>query len=81
MHRPALILASLLLAACSASPPPAGDGAATPPASAASTAAPAAQHTELRDSMQAPIDKAKSVDAIQQQGVEDQKKAIDDAGG
>ena len=80
MRLPSLIAACLLLAACSASPPP-GDAHPAAPAAAASATAPADKHTELRDAMQAPIDKAKSADAIQQQGVEDEKKAIDDAGG
>ena len=81
MRRPALIAASLLLAACSAAPPPASETVSTTPAPAASAAAPAEEHTELRDSMQAPIDKAKSVDEVREKSDEEQRKAVEDAGG
>ena len=65
--RLALLLPCLLLAACSAETPPAAE-------------APAEEHTELRDSIQAPIDKAKAVDEVQKKAAEDERKAIDDSG-
>jgi hypothetical protein len=61
----------LTLAAC-AEPPPEHQSA---------EAKKAREHHELRDSIQTPIDKAKGVDAVQQQQSEDQKKAIEDQGG
>ncbi len=37
----------------------------------------AAQHTQLRDAIQAPIDKAKNVEAEMQKAADDQRAAID----
>jgi len=80
----------LLLVACSAdAPPPKADTDAATSAPAADTdgdddsdadTAPE-EHTELRDAMQAPIDKAKAVDEVREQSDEEQRKAIEDAGG
>ena len=66
-----MIATILTLAAC-AEPPPEHQSA---------EAKKAREHHELRDSIQTPIDKAKGVDAVQEQQAEDQKKAIEDAGG
>ena len=67
----AMIALPAVLAAC-AEPPPEHQSA---------EAKKAREHHELRDSIQTPIDKAKGVDAVQQQQSEDQKKAIEDQGG
>lgn len=39
------------------------------------------RHTELRDAIQQPIDRAKAVDAQVQDGADAQRKAVEDAGG
>ena len=67
---PILALA-LALAAC----------AEPPPESLSEDAKKAREHHELNDAIQAPIDKAKGVDAVQEKQAEDQKAAIDEQGG
>ena len=66
-----MIAMILALAAC-AEPPPEHQSA---------EAKKAREHHELRDSIQTPIDKAKGVDAVQEQQSEDQAKAIEEQGG
>jgi hypothetical protein len=68
---PPTIALILALAAC-AEPPPEHQSA---------EAKKAREHHELNDAIQTPIDKAKGVDAVQEQQAEDQKKAIEDQGG
>jgi hypothetical protein len=70
--RPLAIAACLLLAACSPGRPPEHESEA---------AKMARQSTQLRDAMQKPIDKAKSVDDTQQKAADAQRKAVEDAGG
>lgn len=70
--RPFAIAACLLLAACGMGPPPERESAA---------AKQAREATELRDAMQRPIDKAKAVDDVQKKQAEEQRKAVEDAGG
>ena len=41
----------------------------------------AAQHTELRDAIQAPIEKARNVEVDVQKAADDQRAAIEAAGG
>ncbi|MBS0194031.1 MAG: hypothetical protein JSR34_07270 [Proteobacteria bacterium] len=60
----------LLLAACGSSPPPA---ASTQPASP--------QTTELRDSIQKPLDKAKGVEGTVEQSFQSQNRQLDAAEG
>ena len=62
----ALLLATL--AACSKPQPPEKERPVEPQA---------AQHTELRDAIKAPIDKAKSVEADMQEAADAQRAAID----
>ena len=77
MRRPMLvpILCLFALAACDAAPPA--------PAKAPQTQEDQqeAEASALREHIQTPIDKAKGVDAVKEQQAEDQKKAIEDAGG
>jgi hypothetical protein len=68
--RPLAIAACLLLASCSMGPP-----------SEREAAKKAREATQLRDAMQRPIDKAKSVDDTQQKAADEQRKAVEDAGG
>ncbi len=62
-----LLAAATLLAACSKPAPPPTD---QPPE-------PQAQHTELRDAIQEPIDKAKAVEKAVQDAAEKQQADID----
>lgn len=73
--RPALVallavVATATLAACKPAPP----DPERPPE-------PQAAHTELRDAMQAPVDKARAVEDELQKAAEAQRAAIDAAGG
>jgi hypothetical protein len=52
-----------------------------PPERMTEEAKKAREHHELNDAIQAPIDKAKGVDAVQEKQAEDQKNAIEDQGG
>ena len=62
----------LLLSACGADPGPAPES---------ETAKRAREATELRDAMQRPIDKAKTVDDTQKKAAEEQREALEDQGG
>ena len=61
----------LALAAC----------AEPPPESLSEDAKKAREHTELRDAIQTPINKAKGVEDVQEKQAEDQRDAIEDQGG
>lgn len=74
----AALTAALCLALCACSEPPPNEEAPPPEPQAA---APAEQHTELRDAMQAPLDKARAVEAEQEQHDADRDQALEDAGG
>ncbi|HTA64483.1 MAG TPA: hypothetical protein VK753_03180 [Xanthomonadaceae bacterium] len=67
---PLPLLVVALLAGCSSAPPPAASGQADAP-----------QATELRDTIQKPIDKAKSVEGIIQQSHDKQDSQLQDAEG
>ena len=71
------LLTCAAVAACSKPQPPDKERPPEPQA----TAPAAEQHTELRDAIQAPIDKAKAVEATVDQAAEEQRKAIEAAGG
>lgn len=58
----------LTLVACSKPKPPEKDRPVEPQA---------AQHTELREAIQAPIDKARNVEADMQKAADDQRAAIE----
>lgn len=72
------LLASLCLALCACSDPPPNEEAPPPEPQAAAAAE---EHTELRDAMQAPLDKARAVEAEQEQRDADRDQALEDAGG
>lgn len=74
----ALMLAPLCLALCACSDPPPNEEAPPPEPQAAAAAE---EHTELRDAMQAPLDKARAVEAEQEQRDADRDQALEDAGG
>lgn len=69
---PRLIAIVLLLAGCQATPPPGQQNAAPPKA---------AEATEMRDTVQQPIDKAKATEDATLKAAEEQRKQIEDAGG
>lgn len=71
LHAAAVTVLGLALAACTPEPPPTDE----PPEPQAS----AARHTELRDAIQAPIDRAKAVEATVSEAAEQQEAAIDAA--
>ncbi|HEV8695300.1 MAG TPA: hypothetical protein VGQ93_14120 [Lysobacter sp.] len=73
MVRPLLCCVLLVLAACSKPEPPEKERPPEPQAKE--------EHTELRDAIKAPIDKAKGVEDQVQKAAEDQQKAIDKAAG
>ena len=68
----ALSAAALLLGGCTMAPPPDKQSA---------DAQKADQHTELRDAINSPINKAKAANDPNVKHDEDQAKAIDDQGG
>ncbi|QNP39624.1 hypothetical protein [Lysobacter solisilvae (ex Woo and Kim 2020)] len=72
MVRLLLCCALLALAACSRPQPPEKERPVDPQAQA---------HTELRDAIQAPIDKARQVDADVQKAQDAQDAALEAAGG
>lgn len=79
-----IILACLLLAGCNVAPPPVDEGEAAAAVDAAADnakAPPAEEHTQLRDAIQAPIDRAKSVEDVNAEADAERRKAIEDAGG
>lgn len=57
-----------VLAACSKPPPPEKERPPVPTA---------AQHTQMRDAIQAPLDKARNVEADMQKAADAQRAAID----
>jgi len=67
-----MVAAALLLGACTMAPPPDKQSA---------DAQKADQHTELRDAINSPINKAKAANDPNVKHDEDQAKAIDDQGG
>ena len=67
-----LFAAGFLLAACDVAPPPDKQSAAAQKAD---------QHTELRDAINTPIDKAKAANDPNVEHDKDQEKAIEDQGG
>ena len=71
-HLIGLFAAGLLLCASDMAPPPEKQSAA---------AQKAAQHTELRDAINTPIDKAKTANDPNLEHDKDQDKALDDQGG
>ena len=66
------VFALVPVACCAACSPPPKPPADQPPAP---------QATQLRDAIQAPIDKAKAVEGQVQDAADAQRKAIEDAGG
>jgi len=66
-----VLFPALVLAAC----------AEPPPESLSEDAKKAREHTELRDAIQTPINKAKGVEDVQEKQAEDQRDAIEDQGG
>lgn len=73
MTRPLLSSALLLLAACSPPQPPEKERPPEPQARE--------PHTEVRDAIRAPVDKARRVEGEVQRAADDQRAAIDAAGG
>jgi PBP1b-binding outer membrane lipoprotein LpoB len=71
-----LALASLLSACGDPAPEPLPEPSPDP-----QTAAAEPQATELRDAMQAPIDKARAVEETQAADEAERQQALDDAGG
>ena len=67
-----IILACLALSSCDL---------AGPPEQRSEAARKAAEHTELRDAIQQPIDRAKTANDPNVKADEDRQKAIEDAGG
>ena len=70
-----VLLASLACAACSRPEPPPTDQPPEPQADAA--VASAESHTQLRDAIQRPIDKAKAVEDVTLEAAERQRAEID----
>jgi PBP1b-binding outer membrane lipoprotein LpoB len=66
------IATALLLAACTMAPPPDKQSAAAQKAD---------EHTELRDAINNPINKAKAANDPNLKHDQDQQKAVDDQGG
>jgi len=74
----ATVLATMLvLAACSASAPPPASTKADALAQPAATS----EHTELRDSIQRPLNKAKGVEGTVEKSFENQNRQLDAAEG
>ena len=75
----ALACALLACAACSRPEPPPTEQPPEPQATAAAAAAAAATgtHTDLRDAIQRPIDRAKAVEDVVQDAAEQQRAAIE----
>ena len=67
-----IILACLALSSCNVAPAPEQHSEAAPKS---------AGHTELRDAIQQPIDRAKTANDPNVKADEDRQRAIDDAGG
>jgi hypothetical protein len=67
-----LVATALLLGACSVAPPPDRQSA---------DAQKADEHTQLRDAINSPINKAKAANDPNVKHDEDQAKAVDDQGG
>lgn len=72
LTRTALLLAIAACAACRAPEPPPTEQKPEPQAQ---------EHTELRDAIQEPIDKAKAADKAVQDAAEQQRAQIEAAGG
>jgi len=67
-----IIFACLLLAACDVAPPPRDQIEETDKA---------VENTQLRDAIQAPIDRAKSANDPVEQADKEREQALEDAGG
>lgn len=80
MTRHLLLAACLALAACGAAPPPAGDAPAAAGASSDGTGT-KSEATELRDAMQAPLDKARDAEDAQTARDAEREQALGEAGG
>ena len=70
------LLLALAISGCNAPKPPPADQPPDPQA-----AAQHARDTQLRDAIQRPIDKAKSVEDTTLKAADEQKQQIEDAGG
>lgn len=70
--RTAIVLVVLALSGCNVAPPP--------PSQSAAPAKPAEDH-QLRDAIQAPIDRAESANDPNVKADEERDKALEDAGG
>lgn len=66
------VFAAIAIACCAACSPPPKPPSGQPPEP---------QATQLRDAIQAPIDKARAVEGQVQDAADAQRKAIEDAGG
>ena len=71
------VLALLACAACSRPEPPPTDQPPEPQADTAVAAGDAERHTQLRDAIQRPIDKAKAVEDVTLEAAERQRAEID----
>ena len=76
MRQLPFLMLTLALAGCQAPTPPPTDQPPDPQA-----AAQHARDTQLRDAIQRPIDKAKSVEDTTLKAADEQKQQIEDAGG
>lgn len=72
----AALTAALCLALCACSEPPPNEE--TPPPEPQAAAAPAEKNTELRDAMQAPLDKARAVEAEQEKLDAERDQALEE---
>ncbi len=76
-----LLLASLSIAGCDIAPPNNRQAAEQHAAEAAADTPPAEEHTQLRDAIQQPIDRAKAANDPVEKANEERARAIDDSGG
>ena len=74
---PAFFMLGLLCVACSRPEPPPTDQPPEPQAEVADAPAVAEQHTQLRDAIQRPIDKARAVEDVTLDAAERQRAEID----
>ena len=74
-----LVLATLMLGACRPTPPPTEQPPEPTAQSAPADAAGDAKATQMRDAIQAPLDKARAVQDATQKAADQQRAAIDAA--